>query len=175
MHHSGWRSCSLENEVANIWRNATGSVLQRWQREEPTDGGQCRKCSVILCRRCHAEKFEREWSEKTPRETAVGASVKMKAKEEQEPTGWSGLFVQSNEGETRLKCVRRGWLNYPPYPMAVLTPHFISCAMLTSRIIANSVERTTLKSSSTLLSRFFHSEAKFPQKKCVTVAFCVLE
>src|SRR5258708_28927644 len=60
MHHSGWRSCSLENEVANIWRNATGNALQRWQREEPTDGGQCRKCSVILCRRCHAEKCERE-------------------------------------------------------------------------------------------------------------------
>jgi len=57
-------------------------------REEPTDGGQCRKCSVLLCRWCHAEKCEREWSEKTPFETAVGASVKMKAKEEQEPTEW---------------------------------------------------------------------------------------
>jgi hypothetical protein len=31
------------------------------------------------------------------------------------------LFVQSNEGKTSLKCVRRGWLNYPPYPMAVPT------------------------------------------------------
>jgi hypothetical protein len=29
------------------------------------------------------------------------------------------LFVQSNEGKTGLKCVRRGWLNYPPCPMAV--------------------------------------------------------
>jgi hypothetical protein len=29
------------------------------------------------------------------------------------------LFVQSNEGKTGLKCVRRGWLNYPPSPMAV--------------------------------------------------------
>src|SRR5260370_26552499 len=43
----------------------------------------------------------------------------MKAKEEQEPTGSSGLFVQSNEGKTSPKCVCRGWSNYPPYPMAV--------------------------------------------------------
>ena len=27
--------------------------------------------------------------------------------------------MQSNEGKTSRKCVCRGWLNSPPYPMAV--------------------------------------------------------
>jgi len=38
-NHCEWRSCSLENEVANFWRNATDSVRQLWQPAEPTDDG----------------------------------------------------------------------------------------------------------------------------------------
>jgi hypothetical protein len=40
--------------------------------------------------------------------------------------------VQSNEGETSLKCVRRGRLNYPPYPMAI--PVEPSCAISNASI-----------------------------------------
>src|SRR5258708_37256025 len=72
MYRYGWRSCSHENEVASFWRNATGSVLQRWQRGEPTDGGQCGKCSIIPCHWCHSSHVERECSEETTRELAVG-------------------------------------------------------------------------------------------------------
>ena len=37
MHRSGWRSYTLENEAANVWHNATGSVRKLWQREnQPT-------------------------------------------------------------------------------------------------------------------------------------------
>jgi hypothetical protein len=60
MHRSEWHLCSLKNEGANVWHNAIGSVLQLWQRGEPTDAGQCRRCCAILCRRCHASQFERE-------------------------------------------------------------------------------------------------------------------
>jgi hypothetical protein len=43
-------------------------VYQRWQREEPTDGGQhgkCSVCSVIPYHRCHSSPSEHEESEKT--------------------------------------------------------------------------------------------------------------
>ena len=54
MHRYGWRLCSRESEGANWWRSGTSSVLQRWQREEPTDDGQHGKSCAIPCRRCHA-------------------------------------------------------------------------------------------------------------------------
>ena len=62
IHRDGWRSCSHENEVANFWNSATSSVLQLWQREEPTGAGQRGKCCAILWRRCHASQFEHEWA-----------------------------------------------------------------------------------------------------------------
>ncbi len=49
-----------ENELANFWRNETSRVVQRWQREEPTDGGQHGKYSVIPYRRCHSSHIESE-------------------------------------------------------------------------------------------------------------------
>lgn len=48
--HYGWRSFSHENERANVWHNATVSVLQLWQRGEPASAGQCGRCYAILCR-----------------------------------------------------------------------------------------------------------------------------
>ena len=78
-HRYGWRSYSPESEVANFWHNATGSIPQRWQRGEPTDDGQPGKCSVIPCRRYHAQLFESHCSEKELREMAGGGSVKLKA------------------------------------------------------------------------------------------------
>jgi len=53
-----WLSYSPENEVANFWHNAIGSVPKLWQREEPTDDGQRGKCSVIPYRRYHSQPFE---------------------------------------------------------------------------------------------------------------------
>jgi len=38
-NHSELRSCSHESEVANFWRNAIGTGLKLWQREEPTGDG----------------------------------------------------------------------------------------------------------------------------------------
>jgi hypothetical protein len=72
-------SCSLENEVANFWSNATGSLLQRWQRGKPIESGPCGKCSVILCRRCRTSLFERICSKETHRELEGDGFVKMKA------------------------------------------------------------------------------------------------
>jgi ferric iron reductase protein FhuF len=71
MHRSEWRSCSHENEVASFWHNGTGSTHPLWQQEEPTDGGQGRKCCLFHYRLCHASNRERECSEKKPREMAV--------------------------------------------------------------------------------------------------------
>src|SRR5438552_3306228 len=62
-HHYEWRSYSPESEVADFWRNATDSVLLRWQREEPTDTGQRAKSFAILCRQRHASPCEREGNE----------------------------------------------------------------------------------------------------------------
>jgi hypothetical protein len=47
-------------EVVSWRRNATGSGPKLWQRGELTDAGLYEKCSVFLCRRCHASQCERE-------------------------------------------------------------------------------------------------------------------
>jgi len=78
-HRSEWRSYSPESEVADFWRNATDSAPLRWQRGEPTDGGQRAKSFAILYRRCHASPCEREGSEKTPGDLAMGGLVEVKA------------------------------------------------------------------------------------------------
>jgi hypothetical protein len=65
-------------EAASWWRNATGSVLQRWQQGEATDRGQHGKSCAIPCHHRHASPCERVDNEKTPREMEGGGSVKMK-------------------------------------------------------------------------------------------------
>src|SRR5512142_2713581 len=47
MHRCEWHLRSRENEGARWWLNATGHVLQRWQREEPIGAGQRGKCCAI--------------------------------------------------------------------------------------------------------------------------------
>ena len=50
-----WRSCSRENEGANVWRNGIGSVRRRWQPAEPFDDGRRARCSRAPCRRLPLE------------------------------------------------------------------------------------------------------------------------
>src|SRR5258708_5731188 len=55
-NHYKWGSCSHESEVADCSRNAIGTVLLRWQREERTDDGRQARCALTHCRR-----FPLEW------------------------------------------------------------------------------------------------------------------
>ncbi len=60
MHRCGWRSCSLANEGANVWHNATGSELLPWQPEERTDDGRRARCSLTHCHRFSLESHSRQ-------------------------------------------------------------------------------------------------------------------
>jgi hypothetical protein len=120
-HRYEWSSYSPESEVADVWHNATDSALQRWQLGEPTDGGQRAKSFAILCRRWHASPCEREGSEKTPSDLAMGGLVEVKAGtsaglEDQVP-----YLIPSNEKKTSPNYVHKGLANYPPCPM--VAPH----------------------------------------------------
>src|SRR6266568_2202477 len=55
-----WRSCSREREVADVWRNATDSVLRRWQPAEPIGDGQRTRCSLAPCRSFPLESQENQ-------------------------------------------------------------------------------------------------------------------
>src|SRR5215469_17505114 len=72
MPRCGSGSCSRESEVAIFWRNETFSVLQPWQRGEPTDDGRREKCCAIPSLRCHAPSWEHDGHETTPWERAGG-------------------------------------------------------------------------------------------------------
>jgi hypothetical protein len=104
-NHSEWRSCSHEREVTGWWSNAIGNGLRLWQPGEPADDGRHRKCCVIPSRPYHPQPFESHSSEKTPRELAVGGSVKMKA----DRGGKLQDEVTSLEGQMRGKAARNAF------------------------------------------------------------------
>ena len=83
-NHYEWRWCSHECEVANVWRNGTGSLRQPWQREERTDDGQRGRCSLAHCRQFPLENLSSQmWSQYH----IVERSMKVRA----EVVGWSLL------------------------------------------------------------------------------------
>jgi IS1 family transposase len=57
MLRCAWRSCSRERERADVWRNATDSVLRRWQPAEPIGDGQRARCSLAHYQRFPLEGF----------------------------------------------------------------------------------------------------------------------
>ena len=102
------------DEVASWWRNATGSVPQRWHQAEPLDDGRRAKCSHTPCQRF---PLERQGSQRWVQCHITGRWVKVLA----EILGWSlapgreGLSgLPHHEKPARSGSVR-GWTNYPPY------------------------------------------------------------
>src|SRR5215469_67970 len=60
MHRCGWRLCSRENEMANVWCTALGTELPPWQPAEPPDAGRRARCSLTPCHRFPLESQENQ-------------------------------------------------------------------------------------------------------------------
>src|SRR6266487_807352 len=114
--HCEWRSCSHTSEGANWRRNATGTVLLPWRREEPPDDGRRARCSRAPCRRFPLERHRSQMGAVS----CGGKWVKVPAEE------LGGSLTLGREGLSGLphhkKPARsgsvKGWSIYPPSPMA---------------------------------------------------------
>jgi hypothetical protein len=63
-NHCAWRSCSHENEVATVWRNAIARGRLPWQPAEPIDDGGRARCSRAPCRQFPLEsRRSQRWLE----------------------------------------------------------------------------------------------------------------
>ena|SRR6266699_5634115 len=119
--HCEWRSCSHTSEGANWRRNATGTVLLPWRREEPPDDGRRARCSRAPCRRFPLERHRSQMGAVS----CGGKWVKVPAEE------LGGSLTLGREGLSGLphhkKPARsgsvKGWSIYPPSPMAAPPLH----------------------------------------------------